>query len=73
MLNSENSCDENGGYEGKQSRQSLKNPNNELKMPKRSIEVRGATDSGDSDISGISTAIKRRIGGAISFFPAARI
>lgn len=37
-------------------------------MLKRSIEVRGATDSGDSDISGISTPIKRRIGGRFHFF-----
>lgn len=37
-------------------------------MLKGSTEVCGATDSGDSDISGFSTAIKREIGGWLHFF-----
>lgn len=37
-------------------------------MLKCSTEVRGTTDPGDSDISGFSTAIKRRIGGHFHLF-----
>lgn len=37
-------------------------------MPKCSTEVCGAPDAGDSDTSGFSTAIKRRIGGRFHLF-----